>query len=194
MITRGNKYEVPIDLFLFDSDPDLLPSALGKKYSFIINTLYKKNISLYSYKNSLSYYFNNELIGKLWYINSNEILIKSLISGIFFFFFSPKQFIKSFFRFNNSSLTIKISKNSIYLLSISVNQKYRRNGSGLLLLKELEMICKNNKKLVIELDVDINNQNAINFYKKHGYSELFQHNVNTGNIKKIFLRMQKCVK
>ena len=193
MVANGNINETPIDNYLYDSDPDLLPSALGTKYSYIINALYRKKHSLYSYKNSLSYYHNDELAGKLWYINSSEIVLKSIYSGFFFFIFAGNHFIRSFFRFSNSRLAVKLSENSIYLLSISVNHKYRRNGAGLSLLNELEIICKNSKKHIIELDVDINNQNAINFYKKNGYSILFQHNVNTGRINKIFIRMQKCM-
>ena len=63
----------------------------------------------------------------------------------------------------------------MYMLTFGVLQPYRKFGVGTQLLEELLKLAMEDKKIKsIYLHVQISNETAINFYKKHGFQVIEQ--------------------
>jgi ribosomal protein S18 acetylase RimI-like enzyme len=59
---------------------------------------------------------------------------------------------------------------TLYILTIGVFEPYRKYQIGTQLIDEIEKLAKADGKIKsIYLHVQINNETAINFYKKHGF-------------------------
>lgn len=62
-----------------------------------------------------------------------------------------------------------LNKNGGFITNVSVEPRYYRNGIGELLLKKTILFSKSKSIQNIELEVEINNESAINLYVKHGF-------------------------
>lgn len=62
--------------------------------------------------------------------------------------------------------------NSGHIISLAVHPKFRRKGVGSILLEEALKSMKNEGISLVKLEVNENNNSAINFYKKHGFKIL----------------------
>ncbi|MCX7959311.1 MAG: ribosomal protein S18-alanine N-acetyltransferase [Deltaproteobacteria bacterium] len=61
----------------------------------------------------------------------------------------------------------------IHLINIAVRPKFRRMGTGSLLIGEMINYAENNSKQLITLEVRVSNRGAISFYKKFGFREAY---------------------
>ena len=59
-----------------------------------------------------------------------------------------------------------------HVITLDVDSSIRRSGLGSTLMQALEVRFKAAQCKSILLEVAVNNQNALSFYKKHGYSVL----------------------
>ena len=85
---------------------------------------------------------------------------------------------------------LKINTESVKILMLSVLEKHRKQGIGTLLLKQFIKEISKQKIKKIELEVKINNEIAIKFYKKNGFTitntlyKFYQNNENGYLMKK----------
>ncbi len=61
----------------------------------------------------------------------------------------------------------------IHLINIAVRPKYRRMGTGAMLLGEMINYAEMNSKQLITLEVRVSNKGAITFYRKFGFREVY---------------------
>ncbi|NHJ46660.1 MAG: GNAT family N-acetyltransferase [Asgard group archaeon] len=61
------------------------------------------------------------------------------------------------------------SKNIIHIMILAVKSIYQRKGIGSYLLDKIEPIIQKTNTRKIRLEVQTDNEVAIDFYKKHGY-------------------------
>lgn len=59
-----------------------------------------------------------------------------------------------------------------YMVTIDVNPALRRSGAGTALLKEVEARLQRSGVAAIRLEVAVNNQAAIAFYQRHGFTQI----------------------
>ena len=77
-------------------------------------------------------------------------------------------------------LCYKIKRNSLWIDEIVVGEKYRNNGYGKILMKEIENIAKEKKCKRVELNCWSFNKNALKFYENLGYTQqriVFEKNI-----------------
>ena len=64
-------------------------------------------------------------------------------------------------------------ENAVYLSKLAVNPNIVNSGIGTACINYMEEVCKKNNKTRIRLDVYDKSLQAVNFYIKMGYKELF---------------------
>jgi len=64
-------------------------------------------------------------------------------------------------------ISVKISKSELRILMLAVNKKYRRQNIGSSLLRELIIRFPEVRRIFLEVRID--NEGAIKFYKKNGF-------------------------
>ena len=64
-------------------------------------------------------------------------------------------------------------ENAVYLSKLAVNPNVVNSGIGTACMNYIEEICKRNNKTKVRLDVYDKSVQAVNFYTKLGYKELF---------------------
>ena len=70
---------------------------------------------------------------------------------------------------------LKKLKDTCSLEHICVKKDYRRKGVAGALIDVVINECRRNKKRKIELGVDLDNNSALNFYKKNGFKIISYH-------------------
>ena len=64
-------------------------------------------------------------------------------------------------------------KNAVYLSKLAVNPDVVNSGIGTMCMNYIEETCRQNNKTKVRLDVYDKSAQAVNFYIKMGYKELF---------------------
>lgn len=64
-------------------------------------------------------------------------------------------------------------ENAVYLSKLAVNPNVVNTGIGTSCMKYIEEYCRNNNKTRVRLDVYDKSEQAVNFYTKIGYKQLF---------------------
>lgn len=108
---------------------------------------------------------------------SHENLTEKYNPSLFNFFYEtfPEGFIvaENYHKIVGFIIGVKNKKDTVRILMLAVDKKYRRQKVGTHLLKSfVEKILKENI-FKIELEVRTDNETAISFYKKHGF-EIFK--------------------
>ena len=85
----------------------------------------------------------------------------------------------------------KIGEEALEIERIYIRKKFQRNGLGNFLLNKAVDTAKSQDKKIIWLGVWENNKNAIEFYKKSGFTQSGQHSFYMGNEKQIDFIMTK---
>ena len=67
-------------------------------------------------------------------------------------------------------ISYRIKKNNIHLFHLIIDEKFRRLGLGQMLVRKVEKDCLLKQKDYLTLNVLNKNKEAINLYKKLGYS------------------------
>ncbi len=67
--------------------------------------------------------------------------------------------------------TISFERKALFIDAIGVLEQYKRNGIGKLLFSFIKNIAKKNDCNMVELNVNLENNSAINFYKSMGMKE-----------------------
>tara|TARA_B100000073_G_scaffold342816_1_gene346521 strand:- start:834 stop:1316 length:483 start_codon:yes stop_codon:yes gene_type:complete len=82
-------------------------------------------------------------------------------------------------------ISYRIEKNKIHLFHLIIDENFRRLGLAKILLRYVEKDCFLKQKGCITLNVFKNNKEAINLYKKVGFSIFKNKNSKTITMKKI---------
>ncbi|MDA8227510.1 MAG: GNAT family N-acetyltransferase [Desulfitobacterium hafniense] len=76
----------------------------------------------------------------------------------------------AFIQFVDIQLPMMTERTYIYINDLAVSEKYRNNGVASLLLKHIEVMAREMGAAKIELAVHVFSSNAIQLYRKNGYS------------------------
>ena len=141
----------------------------------VLEKLYRKNRGHFSYVFSTVVEMDGEIIGLELGYDKEQLAKQELVGSILLLLNSPRSIwwhlIAKTGRVIDSYVP-KPSYKTYYINNIAVSTKSRGSGIGKHLLEDI--INRANHKCYdgIELDVTAVNENAIEFYKKHGFVEV----------------------
>ena len=143
----------------------------------VIGTLYKKKIGHFSHHFSTLLFLNGKVVGLELGYDKEELENQELRGNLALFFTSPLSNWWRLIRTIGPVLDDYIQKpacNTYYINNIAISTDYRGKGLGeQLLLHTIERAQRRDYDAV-ELDVTAVNEGAIDFYKKHGFVEMFR--------------------
>lgn len=194
IIIRKGKVEDVEDFvrLILLSNPVYYSSLYGSYRKRIMKNLFMQSGNFFSFEHSYFIEFKGKKAGMALAYNGKQkkgenlhtclLLIKYLKWGLFTRIFS----------FLKTRDVGKIVEDEFYLNSIAVYPEFRSLGLGKKLLSIIEREAKKrgNKKII--LNVEQNNERAVNFYEKLGYSlgeKIFNFKLNKKTFK--FLRLYK---
>lgn len=158
-----------IKLIIYTGE-ELFTSIFGKNVRDILKKIYLNKKNQFSYEFTYFAIYENRVAGMMLSYSYDNLIKTSLNTGFLLikvmrlnFFKILKNLIKSFFKLS------KLNKDEFYISNIAVYPEYRGLGIGKELLKFAENIARSKKLKKLSLDVEKENYNAINFYKRFGY-------------------------
>ena len=145
-------------------------SEFYKIYGLKKNVLSKIKKQLFDTSGELSNFFfkkkNKKIVGVLFYYDFKKFKSKSLYSTIKIS--SKVNKLKKIEKFSKM-VQQKTINCSMYISRIAIDKNFSGKGYGSYLIKKLEDYSKKSNYNNLILHVNIENLNAINFYKKNGF-------------------------
>jgi len=158
------------------------PLLFGKKIEQILQQLFIHPKNLFSFKHTFFAKNNKRCIGMVLVYSGKDKKSENLTTGILLFKKTGFFLIKKILTLMKFNATIgQIKNNEFYISNLAVYPNYRKIGIGQKLIKIIEKQAISSKTKKIILDVEHNNNQDINLYKKLKYKKK----------KKFFIPIQK---
>lgn len=136
----------------------------------ILSSLYKNEKNIYSYKHTVFIEVNDKIAGLLVGYDFKEASSESIST-----FFNILHTLKD----NKFSVIMNLLKayrkigkvlpNEYYVSNVAIYPEFRGSGLGTKLMLNAEQTASKRKMKYISLDVEADNETAVNLYKKLGY-------------------------
>jgi len=153
------------------SAPNLFPAMFGSSVGSVLQNLFRQRKNLFSFEHSYFIEADGKKVGMVigygWKTQRGEewrtglLLIKFMKLG---FFARIPALLKAL------SVTGRVESNEYYISNVAVYPEFRGVDLGTNLLLKVEEEAKSNGAGKIVLDVDVDNQGAIELYNRLGYS------------------------
>ena len=171
-IRKGSHYDAKdfADLIIL-SAPSFLPTLYGNKVKIILVNLFVKGNNLFGFHHT---YFANTghkkagiILGYDWQLKKQE----DLQTGLLLLKNMGVDFFKRLYSFLNAKKIVGwVCEREYYISNVAVFPKYRGMGLGTYLIDLAEKEAKQCGANRLSLDVETENINAINLYKKLGFT------------------------
>jgi len=143
----------------------------------VIGKLYQKKYGHFSYQFSSLAVNNDHVVGMVLGYDLRQLSKQDLLGSVSLFLNSPVScwaHLMTSVRHCVDNYVPKPSKGAYYINNIAVAKSHQRSGLGQALLSDTLRRAKDQGYASVELDVSINNENAIKFYEKNNFVAVSQ--------------------
>lgn len=151
---------------------NLFYSIFGDNFKEILKKLFIEKGNQFSYKFTNFIFYDEKITGMVLSYSYDEKKKIELNTGYFLIKIMKLNFLKIIPNLLKSYNVLgKIDKEDYYISNIAIYPEYRKIGLGSKLLNFIENLAKNRKLKKIVLEVEKENENAINVYENFGFKK-----------------------
>ncbi len=158
---------------VLSTGPELLPALFGSEPNVrnVVRRSFQHVRNTFSYEHSHFIEVNGETAGMASAFTCDQMKREQLRTALFIMRYLKFSFLTQIiYMYRSSQIMVQITQGDSYLAYIAVYPKFRSLGLGTKLLQRIgdEAQAAGSKRLV--LDVEIDNEKAIDLYKRLGYT------------------------
>ncbi|MGB9894674.1 MAG: GNAT family N-acetyltransferase [Thermoproteota archaeon] len=173
------------------SAPSLFLTMFGDGAKQTIKYLFVQNKNLFSFEHAYVAEVEDKVAGIILGYNYDARIKESIRTGRLLLNHSGLKFITKFHSYVNLYSIGNISRDEYYISNLAVYPEYRGLGIGTRLIYEAENEAKRCELKRTALDVETDNEKAINFYRKLKYRISKNFTIKLNNKTFRFSRMYK---